>query len=305
MENFLKTALYEAKNLIPSGNLASYIPELSKVDKNLLGICILDENGNQICCGDYNHFFTIQSISKVFTLILALMDNGCDLYFSKIGAESTNYSFNSIYVIDFNGVSKPINPMLNAGAIATIPLIHGKDYLEKFNRAFNLIKKICCNENLKINNQVYISEKNTASRNKSIAYYLESLKIIPSNVDEILDAYFKLCSIEISCSDLARAGIVIAMNGFDPITKTQIFPKEVSKIARTIMASCGMYNSSGEFALKVGIPSKSAVSGGILSVIPKKLGIGILGPSIDLDGNSIAGMKILELLSKEFNLSIF
>lgn len=304
MEKLLSEILDNNRYLIELGNLPTYIPELSKANKQALGICVADLSGNQYCVGDYQYPFTIQSISKVITLIIALQDCGVDEIFSKVGMEPTGDAFNSMMKLEIVRPSKPFNPMINAGAIAVTSMIKG-DGEERFQRILDYFKKITGNPQMKINNEVYLSEKKTGDRNRAMAYFMRDVGVIKGDVEESLDVYFKQCSIEVTCQDVAQIGLFLANDGIIPSTGERLADERFTKLAKTFMITCGMYNASGEFAINVGIPSKSGVGGGILSVVPGKMGIGVLGPSLDEKGNSIAGIKVLEDLSKRLRLSIF
>ena len=286
------------------GTVASYIPELDKAKKDALGIYIIDNEGNEYFSGDYETKFTIQSISKVVALMLAILDNGEDYVFSKVGMEPTGDPFNSITKLETSGERKPYNPLINAGAIAVSSMIKGKDARDRFQRLLDFFKKISEDETLDVNYKIYCGESETGNRNRAMGYFLKGEGIIEGNVEDALDIYFKQCSIEVTAKTLAKIGLFLANNGKLTTGETVITPK-IATIVKTLMVTCGMYDSSGEFAVRAGIPSKSGVGGGILSVVPGKMGIGIYGPSLDKKGNSIAGVTLLEDLSNELNLTIF
>lgn len=286
------------------GNVAGYIPELSKKDPNKLGIVVVDTTGETYKAGDYETKFTVQSMSKPIVLLLSLLDNGEEV-FKKVGKEPTGDAFNSIIKLETLNPSKPLNPMINAGAIAVTSLVRGKTKEEKFQRILSLFREISKNPKLDINMDVYLSEKKTGDRNRSIAYFLRDIGILEGDVEDILDLYFRQCSIEVTCQDIANMGMFLANQGIDSESKKRIVPKHLTQIIKTFMVTCGMYDASGEFAINVGIPSKSGVSGGVMCSVPNKMGIGVIGPALDYKGNSIAGIKLLEDLSKELKLSIF
>lgn len=304
-QKFIDEALNQARNEAINGTVASYIPELSKAKFDDLGICIADLEGNCIGGGDMDRKFTIQSVSKPFTLILALMDNDEKTVFEKVGKEPTGDPFNSVIRLETYTMRKPLNPMINAGAITIASLIKGRDNDEKIGRVLKLMKKMSANPSLSINMDVYSSEKATGDRNRAIGHFLKDIGNINGNVDEVLDLYFMQCSIEVSAKDLARMGLVLANDGKDPETGNEIVPKRYARIAKSFMATCGMYDESGEYAINVGIPSKSGVGGGVMCSVPGKYGIGVYGPSLNDKGNSVAGMNLLERISREYNLSIF
>lgn len=305
MEAILKRLVEKNRILTSQGSLASYIPALSKTNLNFLGVCIVDVDGNIYEAGDSQTEFTIQSVSKPVTLLLAMLDNGIEGVFKKVGMEPTGDSFNSIVRLEtheFKG--KPFNPLINAGAIQLCSMIKGADAKEKFSRILNFFRTVSENPSLSVDEEIYLDEKRTGDRNRSLAYFLKCENLLEMEVNDALDIYFQQCSIKVTAKDLARIGLFFARDGVLS-TGERIIDAKICKIAKSLMTTCGMYDGSGEFALKVGIPSKSGVGGGIMSTIPKKMGIGVFGPSLDSKGNSIAGIALLEELSRELDLSIF
>ena len=270
-----------------------------------LGICIIDKDNKIYTAGNYNTKFTIQSISKPIVLAMALMDNDWTTVFSKVGMEPSGDPFNSIMKLETNDTKKPSNPMINAGAIVTTSLIKGSSLEEKEERMLQFFRRLANNDSIGINYEVYKSEKLTGDRNRAMAYLLKNDGFIDGDVEEVLDLYFKQCSIEIDCVDLARIGINLAMYGIDIESKERLISEKVSRMVKTFMVTCGMYDASGEFAIRVGIPAKSGVGGGIMASVPDIMGIGVYGPALDKKGNSIAGVKVLEDLSEKLELNIF
>ncbi|WP_027632406.1 glutaminase A [Clostridium hydrogeniformans] len=305
MENLLTSLVNNNISYTKDGNVASYIPELSKTNPSDLGICVVNLDGKEYGAGDFEKNFSIQSISKVISLMLAILDNGQREVFSKVGMEPTGDSFNSIVSLEVKNPHKPFNPMINAGAIATTALIGGNTLEEKIERLLEFTRKITGNDNITYNKDVYLSEKQTGNRNRALAYFMKSNGLIDGDVEEILDLYFRQCSIEGNCRDIARIGAVVANDGIIPWSGERVISREVSRIVKTIMVTCGMYDASGEFAVHIGIPAKSGVGGGILASVPRRMGIGVYGPALDSKGNSIAGIQVLQELSKELDLSIF
>jgi glutaminase len=287
------------------GKVASYIPELSKSPIGALGIHIIDAHGHSITAGDAEISFTMQSISKVFTLILALMDNGEEAVFDKVGMEPTGDNFNSMLKLELVQPGIPFNPLINAGAIAISSLIGGDSSTEKSSRVLEFLRLLSNNDTLNYDLDVYRSESDTANLNRSMAYFLKDNGVLQGSVEDVLDVYFRHCSISVTCADLAQMALVLAHNGKNPLTGEQLIPRRYIQIAKTFMITCGMYNASGEFAIQVGLPAKSGVSGGILTLVPGRYGIGLVGPSLNRKGNSIAGVALLESLSHEFDWSLF
>lgn len=304
MNDLLRNLVINCQEKTKQGNVANYIPELDKAKKEALGICVCDIEGNEYCAGDCDEKFTIQSISKIITLMLAILDNGEEYVFSRVGMEPTGDPFNSIKKLETSSRKRPYNPLINAGAIAVSSMIKGKDAREKFERLLDFIRKITEDETLDVNYKIYCGESETGNRNRAMGYFLKDQGVIEGNVEDALDVYFKQCSIEATARNLARIGLFLARGG-KTSTGAQIITPRIATIVKTLMVTCGMYDSSGEFAVRVGIPSKSGVGGGIVSVVPGKMGIGVYGPSLDKKGNSVAGCAMLEVLSKELDLTIF
>lgn len=305
MEKIIQEVLDSNRKYTNYGQVASYIPELKKAKRDDLGICIIDKDNNVYKAGNCDTKFTIQSVSKTIVLAMALMDNEWQYVFSKVGMEPSGDPFNSIMKLETNDTKKPCNPMINAGAIVTTSLIKGSTLEEREERMLKFFRRMARNENIGINYEVYKSEKMTGDRNRAMAYLLKNDGFIDGDVDEVLELYFKQCSIEIDAVDLARIGVNLASYGVDIANGERIISESVSRMVKTFMITCGMYDASGEFAIKVGIPAKSGVGGGIMASVPNKMGIGVYGPALDKKGNSIAGVKVLQDLSQRMNLNIF
>lgn len=304
MQELLNKLIKKNVVLTKDGRVADYIPELDKAKKDALGVCILDNEGNRYTAGDWEIKFTVQSISKLVTLMLAILDNGEEFVFSKVGMEPSGDPFNSIRKLETSSKKKPYNPMINAGAIAVAAMIKGKDAREKFQRVLEFFKKITEDETLDVNYKIYCGESETGNKNRAMGYFLKNDGIIEGNVEDALEVYFKQCSVEVTAYTLAKLGLFLANNGCTS-TGEQILTPRISTIIKTLMITCGTYDMSGEVAVRVGIPCKSGVGGGIVAVSPGKLGIGVYGPSLDAKGNSIGGIHLLEDLSRELKLSIF
>lgn len=304
MQDLLTKLIKKNVPFTKEGNVANYIPELDKAPKDALGVCIVDNDGNQYCAGDCDTKFTVQSISKIVSLMLAILDYGEEYVFSKVGMEPTGDPFNSIRKLESSSKKKPFNPMINAGAIAVCSMIKGKDAREKFQRLLDFFRLISEDDTLDVNYKIYCGESETGNRNRSMGYFLKGEGIIEGDVEDALTVYFKQCSIEVTAYTIAKIGLFLANNG-RLSTGQQVITPRIATIVKTLMVTCGTYDSSGEVAVRVGIPCKSGVGGGIVAVVPGKLGIGVYGPSLDSKGNSIAGLHLLEDLSNELKLSIF
>lgn len=301
----LKTVLEEAKVYTKDGKVADYIPALSRANGDDLSIAVYYPNGTCYSAGCIKEKITLQSISKVLTLALALMESGEDTVFQKVGYEPTGDPFNSIVKLEMSNPSKPLNPMINAGALAVTSMIKGNSVEERLTRIVDFVKKLAGNDDISYSEEVARSEFETSHLNRALCHFMKQHGIINEDVEELLDLYTKQCAIEVNCLDLARIGIIFAMDGVEPVTNNRIMPAHVARICKTFMVTCGMYNASGEFAVRVGIPAKSGVSGGILGAVPNRFGIGISGPALDDKGNSVAGVKLLEILAKKYSLSMF
>jgi glutaminase len=303
-QNLLEELVEIARSFASYGKVADYIPALSDQNPDDLAICIYSIDNESFYAGDHLKKFTLQSISKVITLALVLMDNGEEEVFSKVGMEPTGDPFNSIAKLETNKPSKPLNPMINAGALAVTNMIKGDTVVEKWDRLIEFISHLT-GQKVTYNEDVAYSELQTANLNRSLCYFMKQHGVITGNVEDLLVLYTKQCAVEMNCVELAKIGAVFANDGLDPESGKQLISRDVARICKTFMVTCGMYNSSGEFAIKVGIPAKSGVSGGIMGSVPGRCGIGIFGPALDEVGNSFAGVKLLEGLSAKYSWSIF
>lgn len=302
MKELLINIVEKNRKLTLEGKLADYIPALLKANKNHLGVTLKTEDGKFITYGEYSQGFTLQSISKVISFILAVSENGMDEVFKRVGLDSTDEPFNAFTKLDLPNVNKPANPMINSGAILTTSLIKG-DGDEKFTKILGLTRLMANNERISFNEEVYLSEKLTGSRNRSMAYLMESKKILSGNVEDTLDTYFKQCAIEVNTRDLANIAGFIS-NGLPGLEFKGISNKDMMLLVKGLLLTCGMYNYSAKYTIEVGIPSKSGVSGGIMAVLPRGGGIGIYSPGLDENGNSLAGLSLIKDLSKELKLNL-
>lgn len=301
LKNKLETALKVGKPAIFFGEVATYIPELRNVNKDDLGICVCTKDGIVCSAGDADVRFTIQSISKIISLAIALEECGFKRVFSKVGMEPSGEAFNSLVELDLNS-NRPFNPMINSGALTIASLLTPH---KTFEDMLEHARTLCSDPEIEINQAVFESEMAHVSRNRAIAYLLESKGIIENDVEESLEFYTKMCSLNVTAKSLANLALLLACDGVHPETGEQLLSKDVVRVIKTIMMTCGMYDGSGEFAVHVGIPTKSGVGGGLLSVVDKRMGIGIYSPSLDPKGNCIAGRPILEYLAQEFHLHVF
>lgn len=303
-KSYIESLVEKNRIYYKQGKVANYIPELSKMKADQLGVYIVGKNGLEIGIGDYNTIFSIQSISKILTFILAILDRGEEKVFSKIGSEPSGDAFNSIIKLEVSKLKKPYNPMINAGAIGISSMIYGETSTERVEKVLKLARLLANNQDINIMDEICKSEKETGFRNMGIAYFLKNEGIIEGDVEVALDTYFKQCSIGITTRDLANIAFCLANRGRN-IKGDVILPEKVCRYAVSLMTTCGLYDGSGNFALKCGIPTKSGVGGGLLSSVPGSLGIGVFSPPLDENGNSLVGIKFLTELSDNLKLSIF
>jgi len=295
-------SLYEKYKTLKEGEIANYIPELSKSNPDSFGICLVTVDGRVFEVGDSHKTFTIQSISKPLVFGLALQQHGRENIFKHVGVEPSGDSFNSI-ILD-NKTTRPFNAMVNAGAIAITSLINGESESSPLD---HILKKFsaAAGRKLTIDQSVFQSERRTGHRNRAIGHLMLNFGIIDENVEEILDLYFQQCSILVNCHDLAVMAATIANMGENPLTKEEVFDMAYVKDILAVMFTCGMYDFSGEWAYRVGMPAKSGVSGGLMAVVNRQVGIGVYSPPLDSRGNSCRGIKVCIDLADELGLHVF
>lgn len=282
----------------PTGAVATYIPELAHTNRDHAGLAAVAPDGRLYQAGDSQVSFTLQSVSKVLTLMLALMEAGEAAVFERVGREPTGDAFNSIVRLETLPEHKPLNPFINAGAIAIADLIPGRDLDDRTERLLRFVRKLAGNEAISINRKVAHSEWATGHRNRALAYFMKDAGILKRGVEETLRLYFNQCAIEVTCEDLARIASRLAY-------PDGTVPRDVLRTALAFMTTCGLYDGSGEFAIEVGMAGKSGVGGGILAVTPGRAAVATFGPALDRRGNSVAGLRMLEHLSASLGLSIF
>jgi glutaminase len=286
------------------GDVATYIPELARVDPNQFGIAIIERDGNVIVGGDGDVPFSIQSISKVFTLTLALGKVGNRLW-NRVGKEPSGSPFNSIVQLE-REQGKPRNPFINAGAIAvTDHILSGHQPREALGEILRFMQFLAEDPTIMIDRSVAASEHRTGFRNAALANYMKSFGIIENPVDFTLGVYFHHCAIAMSCRQLAMATRFLAQFGSNPTTGLAVVQPERARRINALMLTCGHYDGSGEFAYRVGLPGKSGVGGGIIAVAPGKASIAVWAPGLDPSGNSHLGQLALEQLATRMGWSIF
>jgi glutaminase len=284
------------------GEVATYIPELGKADPEDFGICIATSDGRTFEAGDSNRLFTIQSISKPFTFGMALEAHGQEKISRHVGVEPSGDAFNSIELE--KGTNRPFNPMINAGAITISALLYehyGDEALEQMLARFSA----AAGRELSVDEDVYQSESRTGHRNRAIAHLLLNFGMIGEKVEPALDLYFKQCSILVNSRDLAIMGATLSNLGKNPVTGEDVFDIDRVKDMLSIMLTCGMYDYSGQWAYKVGVPAKSGVSGGVMAVVNRQLGVATYSPRLDARGNSCRGIDVSVDLAQELGLHAF
>jgi len=286
------------------GDVATYIPELAKADPAKFGIAVAMLDGRVFAAGDADELFSVQSISKVFTLALALGKSG-DALWARVGREPSGNRFNSIVQLEYEkGI--PRNPFVNAGAlVVTDTLLSGHEPREVIGEILRFVRFLANDDTISIDHAVAASEQSTASRNMALAHYMRSFGNLRHDPERVLGTYVHHCAIEMSCRQLAVAGLFLAAGGRNPLTGHSVISPVRARRINALMLTCGHYDTSGDFAFRVGIPSKSGVGGGILGIIPGVASVAVWSPGLDTSGNSHLGTIALEELVQAMEWSIF
>ena len=290
--------LLEEYRGLNDGEVATYIPELGQADPEWFGICVVTADGHVYQVGDTGLEFTIQSISKPFVFGMALEDQGRDGVLERVGVEPSGEPFNSIIVDDRN---RPFNPMVNAGAIVATGLIDPRADQTPMDRIVDVFSRYA-GRPLELDETVYRSESLTGDRNRAIAYLMRSFDMLRGDVDDVIDAYFRQCSLLVTCRDLAVMAATLANRGTNPITGERALESNYVENVLSVMSTCGMYDYAGEWVYTVGLPAKSGVAGGVVAVLPGQLGIGVFSPRLDDRGNSSRGIRVCQRMAAEFDL---
>jgi glutaminase len=301
VESVVKEA-YEKYKSETRGKNADYIPYLAHVDSKLFGVAIVTTDNNSLTMGDVNYSFSIQSISKVFSLALAMEELGPEKVFDKIGSEPTGRAFNSpVAVVEMP--THTANPLVNAGAIATVSLISGGPD-EKWNKILNFYSK-AAGEKLTLIDEVYKSEAATNTGNKALSMLLAKYDRIYADPFPSVDVYTKQCSVGVNALQLARMGATLANNGINPATGERVIKAEDIPHILSAMMMAGLYDGSGGWSWHVGLPAKSGVGGGILAVVPGKGAIAVFAPPLDEAGNSVKAQEVIEYVTNKLNYNLF
>ncbi len=286
-----------------SGKNADYIPFLAQVDSKMFGVAIVTTDNQSFVLGEQKYAFSIQSISKVFTLALAMNELGPDKVFERVGSEPTGRAFNSpIAVVDMQ--THTGNPYVNAGAIATTSLVSAPNANAKWDKILNFYSD-AAGEKLSLIDEVYKSEAATNTGNKALSYLLAKYDRIYADPFESVDVYTKQCSVGVNVLQLAKMGATLANNGVNPVTGKQVIKAENIPYILSSMMMAGLYDGSGSWAWKVGLPAKSGVGGGIVAIVPGKGAIAVFSPRLDDAGNSVKAQRVIEYVAKNLDFNIF
>lgn len=285
-----------------SGQTAQYIPSLAQADPDQLGMAVVGPRGSVISVGDDTTAFTIQSMSKPFVFALALAAHGRARMLAQVGVEPSGEPFNAISLEPNTG--RPANPLVNAGAIATTGMIPGDSSATRDALILDGLSRFA-GRDLVVDEKVYESESETGDRNRALAFLLRSHGVIGPDPQAVVESYFRQCSIVVTVQDVAVMAATLAFGGRNPVTGEQVVSSDIARDVVSVMTSCGMYDFSGEWMLRVGMPAKSGVSGGILAVSPSQFGVGVFSPRLDQHGNSVRGILLLEKLSDDYGMHQF
>jgi glutaminase len=293
---------HERFRTVTLGGNSQVYPALARVPSDLFGICVVGTNGRIISVGDAEHEFTIMSVSKPFMFALICDLIGATGARERLGVNATGHAFNSLAGIERNPDGRT-NPMVNAGAIATTSLVPGSSPDEKWRFIHEGLSRFAGRE-LPLNEEVYASASETNFRNRSIAWMLESVGRIYCDPVEAVDLYTRQCSLNVSAKDLAIMGATLADGGFNPVTREQVVNPDVCHYALAVMLTAGMYETSGDWLYEIGLPGKSGIGGGIVTVSPGKGGLGTFAPPLDEAGNSVKGQLVAQFLSQRLGLDL-
>lgn len=300
----LAQALADAKQFLGTGLMPGFIPALADIDPDRLSISLTDLDGNTHTVGNYNGRFSIQSISKIILYELALRDAGEDTVFSKIGVEPSGNGFHSLYRLELLE-KKPSNPLINPGAITSASCIKGANLEEKFERFRALAGELLGNPGIEYDSTVSECEMKTGHRNRALASMLIDNGVLEGDPEECLEIYYRGCALYAGTAEVSYFGAILANDGVCPRSKRRLLAKERCELFRALMATCGMYDSTGRYAVEVGIPAKSGSGGGIIAAARGKAGLGVYSPRLDGRGNSVCGMKALQSLANHLDLRVY
>jgi glutaminase len=304
LKDLVESVHAELKPRLGEGKVADYIPQLAKVSSHKFGIAVATVGGEVVTVGDAAEKFSIQSISKLFTLTLALGRLG-DRLWARVDREPSGSGFNSIVQLEYEN-GKPRNPFINAGAIAvTDAVLGGYRPKEAIGSILRFVRFLANDDDIIIDAMVARSEQATGHRNFALAHFMRSFDVIEHPPAEVLGVYFHQCAITMSCAQLASAGLFLAAEGLNPISGHRVVSAARARRLNSLMMMCGHYDGAGDFAFRVGLPGKSGVGGGILAIVPGKAAVAVWSPGLDANGNSLVGTAALELLARRAGWSVF
>ncbi|MDZ4747387.1 MAG: glutaminase [Saprospiraceae bacterium] len=306
MKNDYQQILEELYHLIKvkpdEGLVTPYIPELAEIDPSKFGVHLAATSGEQTGIGDHREKFSIQSIGKVLSLTLAFQQRGESLW-DRVGVEPSGNPFNSLWQLEYEK-GKPRNPLINSGAIVICDILCTL-YDDPLKELLAFIRSMSGNENISCNNQVAASEKKLGFRNAALINLMKSCNNIDNDIDEVMDLYYHMCSIEMTCDELANTFLLYANHGQRQSTGDAVITSSMAKRINAIMQTCGFYDEAGEYTFKVGLPGKSGIGGGIVALHPGNYAVAVWSPKLNKKGNSVKGMQLLEILTTKTGLSIF
>lgn len=292
----------EVKPLLQQGKVADYIPMLAAVNPNQFAMSVATLNNETYNIGNYTKKFSIQSISKVYTLIAAFAKMG-DKIWERTGREPSGTPFNSLVQLEReNGI--PRNPFINAGALVITDMLLSI-YKNPKTELIEFINQLAGNENIGFDTEVAKSEKEHGFRNAALTNFLKSHNNIFNSIEAVLDLYFCHCSISMNTEELAKSYLFLANGGINPLTNEAVLTPSQTKRLNALMLTCGTYDEAGDFAFRVGLPGKSGVGGGIIAIIPGKMTVAVWSPGLNQKGNSLAGIQALELFTTKTGISVF
>jgi glutaminase len=293
--------LYERCRGLDQGEVADYIPQLALADPDCFGLALVSMDGHRYHAGDSGTAFTLQSVTKPFVLALALAELGPDQVGRRVGCEPSGEAFNAISLDAATG--RPANPMINAGAIAVTALVPAADSAERFARILDCLGRFA-GRRLDVDEAVYRSEAETGDRNRALAYLMRGTGALRGDPAEAVDTYFRQCSVRATVEDLAVMAATLGNGGVNPVTGEAVVPEPVAVQVLAVMATSGMYDAAGEWMVRVGLPAKSGVSGGLVAVAPARFGVAVHSPRLDRVGNPVRGVAALREVSERFGLHL-
>ena len=302
MQALLNEILDQVRPLLGQGKVADYIPALAEVPAARLGIAVMGVDGSLYTAGDAAELFSIQSISKVFSLVQAIQHSGEEIW-QRLGHEPSGQPFNSLVQLEFER-GKPRNPFINAGALVICDINQSRFAAPALSMR-DFVRRLAGNPQVQVDPRVAESEYQHRARNAAAAYLMQSFGNFHNEVEAVLRSYFSCCALSMSCVDLARAFCFLANQGFCKHSGEQILSARQARQVNALMATSGLYDEAGNFAYRVGLPGKSGVGGGIVAVVPGRFSVCVWSPELNAAGNSLAGMRALELLSERIGWSVF